>query len=292
MSPAAGVQVPLLPNHKLRSRASVSGAVFNVSTSIIGAGIMSIPATLKVLGVIPAFVMIVIIACLANISVEILMRFTHAGAQRRDVLSGNQPGGLAHLGVLQEWFGIHWWNSRAFSLLFIVVFVMLPLVLLRRVAVPVIVIAFTFHFNVHPIGFELNKPSDMILAAELCTSPYACVSLLNFSLRVNIDELLFSKKPILAKDTTRFLSITFVLLAFSYLAAIFIPDIWTFFQFLGSTSAVSLALIFPGAIVLRDVHGISTTRDRITALVMIILAVVTSAIAISTNIVSFFGNNS
>ncbi|KAJ0045340.1 hypothetical protein Pint_06620 [Pistacia integerrima] len=279
---------------------------------------MSIPATLKVLGVIPAFVMIAIIACLADISVEILKRFTHAGdsttyagVMRSDVLSGNQPGGLAHLGVLQEWFGIHWWNSRAFSLLFIVVFVMLPLVLLRRVeslkfssaisvllalvfvgicsvmaisalvegktktprllpqlnnhtsffdlftAVPVIVTSFTFHFNVHPIGFELNKPSDMILAAELCTSPYACVSPI---------ELL--------------------------LEAIFIPDIWTFFQFLGSTSAVSLALIFPGAIVLRDVHGISTTRDRITALVMIILAVVTSAIAISTNIVSFFGNNS
>ncbi|XP_031278802.1 amino acid transporter AVT6C-like [Pistacia vera] len=435
MSPAAGVQVPLLPNHKLRSRASVSGAVFNVSTSIIGAGIMSIPATLKVLGVIPAFVMIVIIACLANISVEILMRFTHAGDSTTyagvmkesfgrvgsvavqicimitnlgcliiyliiigDVLSGNQPGGLAHLGVLQEWFGIHWWNYRAFSLLFIVVFVMLPLVLLRRVeslkfssaisvllalvfvgicsvmaisalvegktktprllpqlnnhtsffdlftAVPVIVTAFTFHFNVHPIGFELNKPSDMILAVRislvLCAAIYFTIGLfgyllfgdsimadilvnfdrssgsavgsllndivrlsyalhlmlvfplLNFSLRVNIDELLFSKKPILAKDTTRFLSITFVLLAFSYLAAIFIPDIWTFFQFLGSTSAVSLALIFPGAIVLRDVHGISTTRDRITALVMIILAVVTSAIAISTNIVSFFGNNS
>ena len=50
-----------------------------------------------------------------------------------DVLSGNQPEGSVHLGVLQEWFGIHWWNSRAFAIPFIVVFIMLPLVLFRRV---------------------------------------------------------------------------------------------------------------------------------------------------------------
>lgn len=47
-----------------------------------------------------------------------------------DVLSGTGPD---HLGVLQEWFGVHWWNLRAFALLFILVFVMLPLVLFRRV---------------------------------------------------------------------------------------------------------------------------------------------------------------
>lgn len=42
----------------------------------------------------------------------------------------------------------------------------------------------------------------------------------------------------------------------------------------------------------RDVHGISTARERTIALVMIILAVVTSTIAICTNIISFFGNTS
>lgn len=93
MSPAAGLQAPLLPSYKLRSRASVAGAVFNVSTSIIGAGIMSIPATLKVLGVIPAFLLIVIIACLADVSVEILMRFTHAGDS------------TSYAGVMRESFG-------------------------------------------------------------------------------------------------------------------------------------------------------------------------------------------
>lgn len=50
-----------------------------------------------------------------------------------DVLSGSQSEGVAHMGVLQEWFGERWWNARAVALLFTAVFIMLPLVLLRRV---------------------------------------------------------------------------------------------------------------------------------------------------------------
>ncbi|XP_050387467.1 amino acid transporter AVT6C [Argentina anserina] len=418
----------LLPeSKKAKHGGSVSGAVFNVSTSIIGAGIMSIPATLKVLGVIPAFVLIVIIAFLVDVSVEFLMRFTHSGESRTyagvmresfgevgsvaaqvcvmftnlgclimyqiiigDVLSGNETG---HLGVLQEWFGVQWWNSRDIAILFTLVLIMLPLVLLRRVetlrfssaisvllavvfvgissamailaifegktktprlvpsldqrttffdlftAVPVIVTAFTFHFNVHPIGFELRKPSDMILAVQislvLCAAIYFAIGifgyllfgdsimpdilvnfdrssdsamgavlndavrlsyalvfpLLNFSLRANLDEFLFPRRQLLATDSRRFMFLTFGLLVFSYLAAIAFPNIWYLFQFLGSTSAVCLAFIFPGAIVLRDVHGISTKRDKIMATTMVALAVVTSAIAISTNVYNFFGNS-
>lgn len=94
MSPAAGVHVPLLPASKFAANpASVSGAVFNVATSIIGAGIMSIPATIKVLGVIPAFVMILIVALLAQLSVDFLMRFTHSGET------------ITYAGVMREAFG-------------------------------------------------------------------------------------------------------------------------------------------------------------------------------------------
>lgn len=50
-----------------------------------------------------------------------------------DVLSGNQPEGEVHLGILQQWFGIHWWNSREFALLITLIFILLPLVLYRRV---------------------------------------------------------------------------------------------------------------------------------------------------------------
>lgn len=72
--------IPLLSTVNPSTRtASVSGAVFNVATSIIGAGIMSIPFALKVLGIIPALVLIVFVAFLTDISVELLLRFTHSG---------------------------------------------------------------------------------------------------------------------------------------------------------------------------------------------------------------------
>ncbi|KAH6762849.1 Transmembrane amino acid transporter family protein [Perilla frutescens var. hirtella] len=417
-----GAEESLLPR---RRRPSLAGAVFNVATSIIGAGIMSIPATLKVLGVIPAFVMIVFIGIVVEISVEFMLRFTYSGDARTyaglmresfgrwgavavqicvmitnlgclimyliiigDVLSGT---GEDHLGVLQEWFGVHWWNIRSVALLFIVVFVMLPLLLYRRVeslwlssavsvalavvfvgicsgmaiaaliqgqtqtprllpdlngglsffnlftAIPVIVTAFTFHFNVHAIGVELGKASDMMSAVRialiLCAAIYFAIGifgyllfgeatmddilvnfdqsssgssltsllndivrlsyalhlmlvfpLLNFSLRTNIDEFLFSKRPHLAVDNKRFLILTLALLALAYILAIAIPSIWYLFQFMGSTSAVCLAFIFPGAVALRDIHGISSGRDKIIAAIMISLAVITSCIAISTNI--------
>ncbi|KGN50711.1 amino acid transporter AVT6C-like isoform X2 [Cucumis sativus] len=424
--------VPLLPEMKPPIKtASVSGAVFNVSTSIIGAGIMSIPFTLKVLGIIPAVALIMLVAFMTDLSVELLLRFTHssnsttyAGVMKEsfgligsvatqicvmitnlgclimyliiigDVLSGNKGGGggeEVHFGVLQQWFGNHWWNSREFSILFTVVFILLPLVLYQRVdslrfssfvsvvlavvfvgissvmavmaivegktkrtrlvpevedetsffelftAVPVIVTAFTFHFNVHPISFELRNSRNMMTAVRvaliLCAIIYFAIGifgyllfgdslmsdiltnfdqtfgsstganllndivrlsyafhlmlvypLLNFSLRFNINELLFPNRPPLASDTTRFFTITMALLLFSYLAAIAFPNIWSIFQFMGSTSAACLAFIFPGAIALRDVNGISTKTDKMVASTMVSLAVVTSIIAIATNI--------
>lgn len=434
---AAGVNVPLLSNvddlqQQAEKRPSIPGAVFNVATSIIGAGIMSIPATLKVLGVLPAFAMIMFIALLVDVSVEFMLRFTYNGEARTysglmkesfgwvgsvavqicvmftnlgcliiyliiigDVLSGKGP---EHLGVLQEWFGVHWWNLRAVAILFIVLFVMLPLVLYRRVeslwfssaisvllalvfvgicsvmaicaiargetkhililpdlnngasffdlftAIPVIVTAFTFHFNVHAIGVELGKPAAMIsavrIALVLCATIYFAIGifgyllfgdsvmddilvnfdrssgsainallndivrlsyafhlmlvfpLINFSLRANIDEILFPGKPLLVTDNKRFVALTFVLLALCYVAAITVPSIWYFFQFIGSTAAVSLAFIFPALLVLRDIHGIATQKDKIIAAIMVILAVITSTIAISTNIYKLVGSRS
>ncbi|XP_015074470.1 amino acid transporter AVT6C-like [Solanum pennellii] len=430
-----GAEIPLLPQTEQtlftrENQQLILRAVFNVSTSIIGAGIMSVPATLKVLGVIPAFVLIILVAFLVDISVDFMLRFTYRGESKTyaalmnesfgkigsvavqicimitnlgclimyliiigDVLSGQGE----HLGVLQEWFGIHRWNSRNFAILFIVLFVMLPLVLYRRIeslwlssalavllaivfvvicsvmaitailkgqtvtprmlpkmddetsflnlftAVPVIVTAFTFHFNVHPIATELGNPAAMSSAVKislvLCAAIYFSIGifgyllfgdtimpdilvnfdkssgtsaissmlndvvrlsyafhlmlvfpLLNFSLRANLDELVFPKMPFLATDTKRFVCLSLVLLAFSYLAAIFIPSIWYIFQFTGTTTGVCIAFIFPGAIALRDIHGISSRKDKIIAVIMIVQAVVTSFVTIATNIYNMSGN--
>ncbi|KAI3891778.1 hypothetical protein MKX03_020916 [Papaver bracteatum] len=435
----AGIFTPLLPDLNPNNQdeysgggASVSGAVFNISTSTIGAGIMSIPATLKVLGVIPAIILIVVIAILSEVSAEFLIRFTKSSSDKvkttyagvmgesfgrvgsillqicimitnlgcliiyliiiGDVLCGSGSNESMHSGMLQEWFGLQWWNTRSFAILFTVIFVMLPLVLLKRVeslrftsavsvllavvfvaistvlaisalwhgktktprlfpvlenkasffelftAVPIIVSAFTFHFNVHPIAAEMRKTSEMVAAVRislvLCAAVYAAVGffgyllfgestmpdilsnfdhnfgstvgillndtvrlsyalhlmlvfpLPNFSLRVNVDEFLFPEWPLLSSHNIRFVPLTCILLIFVYIAAIAIPNIWFFFQFLGSTTSLCVAFIFPGAIVLRDIHGVATRRDKILAVLMIAIAVIASTIAIYSNVAS------
>lgn len=59
--------------------ASFTGAVFNLSTTIIGAGIMALPATMKVLGLGLGIAMIIFMAFLTNASIEMLLRFSRAG---------------------------------------------------------------------------------------------------------------------------------------------------------------------------------------------------------------------
>ncbi|KAL1348212.1 hypothetical protein HN51_024187 [Arachis hypogaea] len=431
---ATQVNVPLLDDSQEDSQqhGSISGAVFNISTTMIGAGIMSIPATIKVLGILPGFILIVFVALVTDVTVEFMLRYTAHGKSLTyasmvgesfgsfgslavkicviitnlgvliiyfiilgDVLCGNESKGSTHLGILQEWFGIHWWTSRAFALLLVALFIMLPLVMLRRVdslryssaisillalvfvaicssmafyalwcgktqplrllpdfsqvtvldlftTVPVFLTGFGFHVNVHPIRAELGKPGDMNLAVRIalmiCVGIYFAIGffgyllfgdsimadmlvnfdqnsntsggrllndivrlsyalhlalvfpIMNYSLRANIDELIaFSNRdnnnrPPLALDTPRFVSLTLGLLAFTYLVAVAIPNIWYFFQFLGSTTIVCLSFIFPASIILRDTHGISKTKDQVMAIVVIVLAVGTSGIAIWTNL--------
>lgn len=406
--------------------ASVLGAVFNVSTSVVGAGIMSIPAAMRVLGVAPTVALVVGVALLANAAVDFMLRYTRgpssyaalmgdafgrAGAALLnvfvafnaigtltvyliiigDVMSGTTSDGKVHDGVLTEWFGQQWWTGRE-AVLVAAAVLLLPLVLRKRVdslkftsavsillavvfmfislgiavyalftgtakmprmlpdfsrlsspfelftAVPIVVVAFTFHFNVHPIRTELSKTSDMKAAVRislvLCAAIYAAVGffgfllfgdatmadvlanfdrssgagvpqalndaarlsyalhlvlvfpLLHFSLRVNVDELLFPGRRPLATDTRRFVALTAVLMAVLYALAIAIPSIWTLFEYSGSTFAVCISLIFPGAIVLRDAHGIAKTKDKALAATMIALAVITSSIAIASNVMS------
>lgn len=59
--------------------ASFIGGVFNLSTTIVGAGIMALPATMKVLGLGVGIAMIIIMAFLTEASIEIMLRFSRAG---------------------------------------------------------------------------------------------------------------------------------------------------------------------------------------------------------------------
>ncbi|CAM0914151.1 unnamed protein product [Alopecurus aequalis] len=150
--------------------ASFPGAVFNLSTTIVGAGIMALPATMKVLGLVPGLAMILLAAFLTDASIDLLMRFSRAagapsygavmghafgcGGRRLlqlcvvvnnvgvmivymiiigDVLSGTTSGGEHHYGVLEGWFGTHWWNGRFFVLLVTTLAVFTPLACFKRV---------------------------------------------------------------------------------------------------------------------------------------------------------------
>lgn len=64
------------------------------------------------------------------------------------MFSGSNRQGEVHLGVLQQWFGVHWWNSREFALLVILLLVLLPLVLYRRVG------KLLLHFSLFHCGYD------------------------------------------------------------------------------------------------------------------------------------------
>ncbi|CAA0843348.1 Transmembrane amino acid transporter family protein [Striga hermonthica] len=150
--------------------ASFAGAVFNLSTTIVGAGIMALPATLKQLGVIPGLITIILGGMLTEKSIEMILRFSKAaktssysglaadafsGAGRNllqlgivinnvgmlvvymiiigDVLSETWSQGVHHTGVMEEWFGLHWWTTRSSILLLTTVFVFAPLISFKRV---------------------------------------------------------------------------------------------------------------------------------------------------------------
>ncbi|KAG2729402.1 hypothetical protein I3843_01G242800 [Carya illinoinensis] len=144
----------------------ISSAVFNLTTTIIGAGIMALPAAMKVLGLIPGFVLIILMGILSEISVELLVRFSvlckassygevvqHAmGKPARiflesciivnnagvlvvyliimgDVMSGS----LHHVGVFDQWLGNGVWDQRKLVILVAVVVFLAPLCVLERI---------------------------------------------------------------------------------------------------------------------------------------------------------------
>ncbi|KAF1888682.1 hypothetical protein Lal_00036723 [Lupinus albus] len=150
--------------------ASFSGAVFNLSTTIIGAGIMALPATLRELGMVPGLVAIIFMAFLTEKSIEFLIRFTRAGKSSSyatlmgdsfgiygkaliqlcvivnnigvlivymiiigDVLSGTSASGKHHPGIFEGWFGAHWWTGRTFIVLLTTLAIFAPLASFKRI---------------------------------------------------------------------------------------------------------------------------------------------------------------
>lgn len=72
----------------------MSGAVMNLSTTIIGAGIMALPATMKVLGLGVGIVVIVVVALLSEATVRILVKYSKDGEGSYGGLMGEVFGDL------------------------------------------------------------------------------------------------------------------------------------------------------------------------------------------------------
>ncbi|GLJ36787.1 hypothetical protein SUGI_0741880 [Cryptomeria japonica] len=75
--------LPLLPSEsetdrekKLSRESGIPSAVFNLATSVIGAGIMALPATMKVLGLPLGFTLIILMGFVSEISIEILVNLS------------------------------------------------------------------------------------------------------------------------------------------------------------------------------------------------------------------------
>ncbi|XP_059641131.1 amino acid transporter AVT6E [Cornus florida] len=144
----------------------IYGAVFNLTTSIIGAGIMALPATMKVLGLILGVILIVLMGILSEISVELLVRFSvqckassygevvqsalgrtarilseisiivnNAGVLvvyliiMGDVMSGS----LHHVGVFDQWLGNGMWDHRKLLILVVLIVFLAPLCALDKI---------------------------------------------------------------------------------------------------------------------------------------------------------------
>ncbi|CAO2815205.1 unnamed protein product [Amaranthus hypochondriacus] len=144
----------------------VPGAVFNLTTSIIGAGIMALPAAMGVLGLGFGLVLIVVIGILSEISVELLVRFAvHCkvmsygevveyalGRPARifseiciivnnagvlvvyliiigDVMSGSYH----HIGVFDQLMGDGVWDHRKLVILVVLVVFLAPLCALEKI---------------------------------------------------------------------------------------------------------------------------------------------------------------
>lgn len=74
-----------------------------------------------------------------------------------------------------------------------------------------------------------------------------------FSLRLNVDGLLFPYSVPIAFDNKRFYSVTASLMGLVFMGANYVPSIWDVFEITGATTAISVGFIFPAALTLRYV---------------------------------------
>lgn len=105
MSTAHTDRTPLLPSKRQDlvvedvyddyHEASVPSAIFNLSTTIVGAGIMALPATMKVMGLPLGILTIIVMGILSENSIQIMLRYSRpSGARSYGGLMADAFGGI------------------------------------------------------------------------------------------------------------------------------------------------------------------------------------------------------
>eukprot|EP00271_Cylindrocystis_brebissonii_P008693 TRINITY_DN23171_c0_g1_i1.p1 TRINITY_DN23171_c0_g1~~TRINITY_DN23171_c0_g1_i1.p1 ORF type:complete len:474 (+),score=53.05 TRINITY_DN23171_c0_g1_i1:986-2407(+) len=185
---------------------SMFSAVFNLSTTSIGAGIMALPATMKVLGLPLGSLLIILMGVLTDLSIALIMRFsTKFGARsysemmavpfgrtgRRvvqafvilhtigslmvymiiigDVLSGTAAVGPAHhSGIFEELAGGPcFWNSRPVVMLATMVLVLWPLCSFKQIDSLMVTSALSVGLAVLFVLFIIVATAGKALKSEL-----------------------------------------------------------------------------------------------------------------------------
>eukprot|EP00253_Pinus_taeda_P015256 PITA_15256 len=101
------------------------------------------------------------------------------------------------------------------------------------------------------LGFPYSVVLNDIVHVTYVVHLMLVFPLIFFSLRLNLDGLVFPAKKHLVLDNKRFTLITAGLIGIVFLGASFIPSIWDAFQFTGATTTVCIGFIFPASIALR-----------------------------------------
>ena len=91
--------------------ATMTSGVFNLSTTIVGAGIMALPATMKVLGLPLGILLIIVVGILSESSIRVLLRYSRpSGAKSYSDLMGSAYGevgrAMVQLCIIVSNFGI------------------------------------------------------------------------------------------------------------------------------------------------------------------------------------------
>ncbi|WOH09888.1 hypothetical protein DCAR_0729348 [Daucus carota subsp. sativus] len=158
--------VPFVASGSRTTGSGLYGAVFNLTTTVVGAGIMALPATMKVLGLFVGLVFIILMGILSEVSIEFLVRFTvhykatsygevveHALGKRGRICSeifiilnnagmlivyliimGDvMSGSLHHLGIFDQLLGNGVWDHRKMLILVVLVIFLAPLCALDKI---------------------------------------------------------------------------------------------------------------------------------------------------------------